>query len=107
MEVLELTEVAENSELKEDTNHVPAKEHRSRTRLSEKGRLVIPAAMRKALEMDAGDVLDLSIVNGELCITTLRSRIRRVQERASRFVHPGTLVSDELSAERREAAKNE
>jgi AbrB family looped-hinge helix DNA binding protein len=107
MEVLELAEEAEDSEIKENTSPVLAKEHRSRALLSEKGRLVIPASMRKALEMDAGDVLDLRIVNGELCITTLRSRIRRVQERASRFVLPGTLVSDELSAERREAAKNE
>jgi AbrB family looped-hinge helix DNA binding protein len=107
MEVLELAEEVIDTEFKGETNRAEVPELRSRTRLSEKGRLVIPAAMRKALEMDAGDVLELCIVNGELCITTLRSRIRRVQERASRFVQPGTLVSDELSAERREAAKNE
>jgi bifunctional DNA-binding transcriptional regulator/antitoxin component of YhaV-PrlF toxin-antitoxin module len=68
---------------------------------------VIPAEMREALGMDAGGVLDLRIIDGELRISTIRSRIRRVQERASRYVKPGTLVSDELSAERREAAKHE
>jgi AbrB family looped-hinge helix DNA binding protein len=95
MDVLELTRPAESAEL------------RARTRLGEKGRFVIPAAMREALGMGAGGVLDLRVVDGELRISTLRSRIRRAQERASRYVKPGTLVSDELSAERREAAKNE
>jgi AbrB family looped-hinge helix DNA binding protein len=95
MEVLERTELAESAKL------------RTRTRLGEKGRLVIPAAMREALGMNAGGVLDLCVVDGELRISTLRSRIKRIQERARLYVKPGTLVSDELSAERREAAKNE
>jgi len=82
-------------------------ELRSRTRLGEKGRIVIPAAMREALRMADGDILDLRFLDGELRITTLRERIRQVQERAKRYVKPGTLVSDELSAERREAAKHE
>jgi AbrB family looped-hinge helix DNA binding protein len=80
---------------------------KARTRLGEKGRVVIPAPMRKALGMDVGGVLDLRLEDGELRISTIRSRIRRVQERASRYVKPGTLISDELSAERREAAKHE
>jgi len=75
--------------------------------LSEKGRLVIPAAMRKALGMEAGGVLNLRVENGELRASTTRSRILRAQERAKRYVKPGTLVSEELSAERREAAKHE
>jgi bifunctional DNA-binding transcriptional regulator/antitoxin component of YhaV-PrlF toxin-antitoxin module len=75
--------------------------------MSAKGRFVIPAAMREALGMDVGDVLDLRIVNGELCISTLRSRIQRVQERARRYIEPGVSLSEELSAERREAAKYE
>ena len=82
-------------------------ELKARTRLGEKGRIVIPAPMREALGINAGGVLDLRVVDGELRISTIRNRIRRVQERASRYVKPGTLVSDELSAERREAAKHE
>jgi len=82
-------------------------EPRTRTRLGEKGRIVIPAAMREELGMAAGSVVDLRVVDGELRISTLRSRILRAQERARRYVKPGTLVSDELSAERREAAKHE
>ena len=82
-------------------------DHRVRMRMGAKGRLVIPAAVREALGMADGDMLILRVVEGELRISTIRSRIRCAQERASRYVKPGTLVSDELSAERREAAKHE
>ena len=69
-------------------------ELRVRTRLGAKGRVVIPAAMRKALGMAENEVIDLRVVDGELRIVTLRETIRRVQERARRYVKPGTLVSD-------------
>jgi AbrB family looped-hinge helix DNA binding protein len=84
-----------------------AMELRARTRLSEKGRVVIPAKIRKALGMEVGGALDLRVEDGELRISTIRSRIRRAQRNVRHLVPPGTLVSDELSAERREAAKHE
>lgn len=84
-----------------------ATELRARTRLGEKGRVVIPAAMREALGIDAGGVLDLRVVDGELRISTIESRIRRVQARARQIIPTGVSLSEELSAERREAAKHE
>jgi AbrB family looped-hinge helix DNA binding protein len=82
-------------------------ELQARTRMSEKGRVVIPAAMRKALGMNVGGVLDLRVVDGEVHISTLESRLRRAQERVRRYVPAGVSLADELSAERREAAKHE
>ena len=102
MDVLELQEpeaVWERPKLVED--------HRVRTRIGAKGRLVIPVAMRKKLGMTENEVIDLRVEDGELRIVTLQETIRRVQERARKYVKPGTLVSEELSAERREAAKHE
>jgi hypothetical protein len=54
-----------------------------------------------------GDVLDMRVVDGELRIATMRERLRRAQERAKKYVPAGVSLADELSAERREAAKHE
>jgi AbrB family looped-hinge helix DNA binding protein len=82
-------------------------ELRARGQIGEKGRIVIPAAIREALGMDVGDSVVLRVKDDELRISTIRGRIRRAQRNVRHLVPPGTLVSDELSAERREAAKNE
>ncbi len=82
-------------------------ELQARTRMSEKGRVVIPAEIREALGMDVGGVLDLRVVDNELRISTMQSRLRRAQEDLRRYIPKGVLLSEELSAERREAAKHE
>jgi AbrB family looped-hinge helix DNA binding protein len=79
----------------------------TRTLVGAKGRIVIPIEIREALGIDEGDKVTLQVEDHELRISTIRGRIRRAQERAAKYVKPGTLVSDELSAERREAAKHE
>jgi AbrB family looped-hinge helix DNA binding protein len=82
-------------------------ELQARAHMGEKGRVVIPAAMRKALGMNVGSVLDLRVVDGEVHMSTQDSRLRRAQERVRRYVPAGVSLADELSAERREAAKHE
>lgn len=79
----------------------------TRTRISEKGRVVIPAPIREALGMEVGGVLDLRVVDGELRISTMGSRLRRAQEHVRQYIPAGISLSEELSADRREEAKNE
>ena len=76
-------------------------------KVNENGRVVIPAAFRKALGIEAGDEVVLRIQDDELRITTQQRRIQRAQSRARRYLRPDTSLVDELLAERREAAKHE
>jgi AbrB family looped-hinge helix DNA binding protein len=76
----------------------------ARVRIDRNGRIAIPAAFRKVLGVDVGDDVLLLIQQGELRITTQQRRIQRAQERARRYVKPGTSIVDEFLAERRASA---
>jgi len=82
-------------------------EPETRARVNENGRLVIPAAYRKALGIDAGDEVVLRIEDDELRISTLKRRLERARRRIRRYVKPGRSLAGELIAERREAANRE
>ena len=66
-----------------------------RMKLNENGRVVIPASLRSALGIEAGDELVMRIEDEELRITTLKRRIERAQNRVRKYVKAGTLLSDE------------
>ncbi len=79
----------------------------ARVQVGEKGRVVIPAEIREALGIKIGDTVEMHLENYEIRVSTRRARIRRAQEWARRVIPPGVSLADELSAERREAAKHE
>ena len=79
----------------------------SHTRINENGRLVIPAAFRRALGIQPGDTVVLRIENNELRMTTLRQRLAKAQQLVRKHVARTTSLVDELIAERREAARRE
>lgn len=79
----------------------------TRLRVNENGRVVIPAAFRKALGINIGDEVLLRIEDEELRITTLKRRLERARRVVRKHVKPGTSLVDELIAERRESARNE
>jgi AbrB family looped-hinge helix DNA binding protein len=72
-----------------------------RTRVDQKGRIALPAAFRKELGITSGDPLVMRIVDGELCVLTLKRRIEMAQERVRKYVKPGFSLADELIADRR------
>jgi AbrB family looped-hinge helix DNA binding protein len=78
-----------------------------RVTLNENGRIVIPAAMRKALKVKPGDELLLHMEDGEVHVTTHARRIQKAQELVRKRLGPNPDLVDGFIAERREAAKRE
>jgi len=76
-------------------------------RLSDNGRIVIPAEIRQKLELSPGDTVLLSVKGYVLKIEPQRARIRRIQQSMRQFLPPDRVLSDELIADRREEARRE
>jgi AbrB family looped-hinge helix DNA binding protein len=80
---------------------------KTRMRVNENGRVVIPASFRERLGIRVGDEVVLRIQDDELRISTLKHNIERAQRLVRKHVKAGTSLVDELIAERSEAARNE
>jgi AbrB family looped-hinge helix DNA binding protein len=74
-------------------------------RIIEGGKLVIPAAMRRALGIASGDTVLVGIEDGELRIRSLARAVQRAQAIVRRRVPAGVSLADELIAERRSEAE--
>jgi AbrB family looped-hinge helix DNA binding protein len=71
------------------------------------GRLVIPAAYRRALDLDEGDEVILRLEGDELRLLTARAGLRRAQGLVRRYVPKGRALAAELIAERRRESRRE
>jgi AbrB family looped-hinge helix DNA binding protein len=72
------------------------------------GRLVLPVAVRKALGLKAGSRLILEVEGEEVHLRTMDTAIRRAQALLAPYrPKDGSLVSDQLIAERREEYRRE
>jgi hypothetical protein len=75
--------------------------------VSADGHLVLPPDLRRAMLLDADGRVTVSVVDGELRVISPMSAVHQLQRKALSLVPAGTLVSDELIAERRaEADRN-
>lgn len=73
-----------------------------RTVIGVGGRLVIPAAYRKALGLKPGDEVVLVLDEGEVRVISKRQAIKRAQALVRRYVPKDRDLSGELIQERRE-----
>ncbi len=78
-----------------------------RTRISENGRLVIPASIRRALDLQPEAEVVLLVEDGELRMTTPQKRAERAQKLFKKYVGEGVRLSEELIADRRKEAGGE
>lgn len=78
-----------------------------RTHLGSNGRIVIPAAARRALGIDEGDELILVVEDGEIRVRTAKEAARKAQELVRRYRRSEESLADSLVAERRDEATRE
>lgn len=71
------------------------------------GRLVIPAALRAELGLEAGGQLLARVEDGKVILEPLSSVVRRVQARVRRYVPAGADLAGELEEDRKRAARDE
>lgn len=72
-----------------------------KTKLTEGGRIVIPAEYRQALGLHVGDEVIVRLEDGTLRIFTPRQAIKFAQELLRPYLSEGRSLSEELIAERR------
>jgi AbrB family looped-hinge helix DNA binding protein len=76
-------------------------------RVDGSGRILLPAKVRKQLNLRAGSELIASLDKARLVLNTRAEALRRAQEYFSQFRPAGTLWSEELIKERRKEARRE
>ena len=84
-----------------DEKNKPVKVH-----VGPQGRIVIPAHIRKALDIHPGEVLIARVEDGRLVLESREQILARVQSWFAKVPREVSLV-DELIAERREEARKE
>ncbi len=71
------------------------------------GRVVIPAALREAMEVEEGDAILAWVEGGELHLLSPRVGARQAQAMLKGLVPKGVSLSEELLADRRREAEAE
>jgi AbrB family looped-hinge helix DNA binding protein len=72
------------------------------------GKVVLPAALRRELDMKEGDTVSFRVEGGAISVMTPESALRQLQDYVRSLAPPEVSFVDELIAERRrEVAKEE
>ena len=74
-------------------------------RVTQGGRLVLPAAVRRSMKIADGEVVMLEMQGKVLQIVPLRDRLDTIQAACSKVLTSGHIVDEFLEERRREAAK--
>jgi len=77
------------------------------TRVTEGGRIVIPAQFRRALGLRPGDEVIMQLEDGEIRLYTLQHAIKRAQQIVRAHVPANISLADELIQDRRAEAHRE
>ena len=77
------------------------------TTIGKSGRLVIPAALRKALSLNEGDGVTISVKDGHIEISPVAVSILKAQAMVKKYLEPENDLVEMLFEERQEAIRDE
>lgn len=78
-----------------------------RARMTEGGRLVIPAELRRELALQPGDSVVLDVADGVLRVRPLRRAVEQARGLLRQYLPAGISLSEELIRDRRAEAARE
>ncbi len=78
-----------------------------RTQVGKSGRIILPAKLRKALEIHAGDEIVLRLEDGSIRLLPLRQAVALAQKNVRQYVPAGVSLVDDLLQQRRAEADRE
>jgi len=78
-----------------------------RAKVTQGGRVVIPADMRKRLGIKVGESVNLEENETSVTLSSSLAALRRLQESLTGTLPEGVSIVDELIADRKKEAKNE
>lgn len=79
----------------------------AKAKLNANGRVVIPAPMRKALDLRPGDELIMRVEDGELRLSTRRRALERARRMIRQYVPDDVDLTQSLIDDRRAEAERE
>ena len=78
-----------------------------KSQINANGRIVIPFRIRRAMGLEPGDTVSMTLEDGVLRVEPHQAKVKRIQEELRKFARPGAPASDELAIERREESRVE
>ena len=78
-----------------------------RVKISENGRILIPAVLRNQLHFNPGDELIMRVTDNELHLTSMQNAIKNAQALVNKYVPRNQSLINDLILTRKKEIKNE
>ena len=78
-----------------------------RSRINANGRIVIPFRIRRAMGLEPGDTVAMTLEGGVLRIEPHQAKVKRIQGEMKKFAQHGAPAYEELASERRNESRIE